>query len=72
MYFIITCLCPRTHHLVTPLMLAAEAGDLELVTTLLEFDARVEDKDKDGNNAIAYANKKKKVSVSRILFNVSD
>ena len=53
-------------------MLAAEAGDLELVTTLLEFDARVEDKDKDGNNAIAYANKKKKVGVSRILFNVSD
>ena len=65
-------ICPRTHHLVTPLMLAAEAGDLELVTTLLEFDARVEDKDKDGNNAIAYANKKKKVGVSRILFNVSD
>ena len=72
MYFIFTCPCPRTHHLVTPLMLAAEAGDLELVTTLLEFDARVEDKDKDGNNAIAYANKKKKVGVRRILFNVSD
>ena len=42
-------------------MLAAEAGDLELVTTLLEFDARVEDRDKDGNNALVYANKKKKV-----------
>ena len=53
----------RSHHLVTPLMLAAGTGDLDLVTTLLEFDARVEDKDKDGNNALKYANNKKKVKV---------
>ena len=49
--------------MVTPLMLAAGTGDLDLVTTLLEFDARVEDKDKDGNNALKYANNKKKVKV---------
>ena len=52
-------------------MLAAEAGDLELVTTLLEFDARVEDEDKDGNNAIVYANKKKKVGVIVEFYSMS-
>ena len=37
-------------------MLAAGTGDLDMVTTLLEFDARVEDKDKNGHNALFYAN----------------
>lgn len=45
----------------TPLMLAASSGDPHLVNTLIEFDARVEDADKDGNTAIFYAKNKKKV-----------
>ena len=44
-------------------MLAAGSGDLDMVTTLLEFDARVEDKDKNGHNALFYANNKRKVLV---------
>ena len=52
-------------------MLAAEAGDLKLVTTLLEFDARVEDRDKDGNNALVYANKKRKVGVIVEFYSMS-
>ena len=54
----------RSHHLVTPLMLAASSGDPQLVNTLIEFDARVEDSDKDGNTAIFYAKNKKKVRAS--------
>ena len=54
----------RSHHLVTPLMLAASSGDPQLVNTLIEFDARVEDLDKDGNTAIFYAKNKKKVRAS--------
>ena len=42
-------------------MLAASSGDPHLVNTLIEFDARVEDSDKDGNTAIFYAKNKKKV-----------
>ena len=50
-------------------MLAAGTGDLDLVTTLLEFDARVEDKDKDGHNALHYANNKRKVKLqSNVCF----
>ena len=50
-------------------MLAAGTGDLDLVTTLLEFDARVEDKDKDGHNAFHYAKNKKKVKLqSNVCF----
>ena len=53
----------RSHHLVTPLMLAAGTGDHHLVNTLIEFDARVEDSDKDGNTAFFYAKNKKKVQL---------
>ena len=42
-------------------MLAASSGDPHLVNTLIEFDARVEDSDRDGNTAIFYAKNKKKV-----------
>ena len=42
-------------------MLAASSGDPHLVNTLIEFDARVEDADRDGNSAIFYAKNKKKV-----------
>ena len=45
-------------------MLAASSGDPHLVNTLIEFDARVEDSDKDGNTAIFYAKNKKKVRKS--------
>ena len=45
-------------------MLAAGSGDQNLVNTLIEFDARVEDSDKDGNTAIFYAKNKKKVRAS--------
>ena len=50
-----------SHQLVTPLMLAAKSGKTDLVTSLLEFDANVEDKDVTGNSAADYANGKKKV-----------
>lgn len=51
-----------SHQLVTPLMLAAKSGKkTDLVTSLLEFDAKVEDKDVTGNTAADYANGKKRV-----------
>ena len=43
-------------------MLAAKSGKTDLVTSLLEFDAKVDDKDATGNSASDYANGKKKVS----------
>ena len=42
-------------------MLAAKSGKTDLVTSLLEFDAKVDDKDVTGNSAADYANGKKKV-----------
>ena len=42
-------------------MLAAKSGKTDLVTSLLEFDAKVDDKDVTGNSAFDYANGKKKV-----------
>ena len=42
-------------------MLAASSGDPHLVNTLIEFDARVEDADRNGHTAIFYAKNKKKV-----------
>ena len=42
-------------------MLAAKSGKTDLVTSLLEFDAKVEDKDVTGNTAADYANGKKRV-----------
>ena len=45
----------RSHHLVTPLMVSARVGQEDLVATLLEFDARVEEVDRDGNSAMVYA-----------------
>ena len=45
----------RSHNLVTPLMLAARTGKEDLVATLLEFDARVEEEDQAGNKALVYA-----------------
>ena len=50
-----------SHQLVTPLMLAAKSGKSDLVTALLEFDAKVDDKDATGNTAEDYANDKKKI-----------
>ena len=50
-----------SHQLVTPLMLAAKSGKTDVVTSLLEFDAKVEDKDVTGNTAAHYANGKKRV-----------
>ena len=42
-------------------MLAAKSGKTDLVTSLLEFDAKVDDKDVTGNSAADYANGEKKV-----------
>ena len=42
-------------------MLAAKSGKSDLVTALLEFDAKVDDKDATGNTAEDYANDKKKI-----------
>ena len=43
-------------------MLAAKSEKADMVTSLLEFDAKVEDRDVTGNSAADYANGKKKVS----------
>ena len=51
----------RSHRLVTPLMLAAKSGKEELVATLLEFDARVEEADQDGNTAFVYAKNNREI-----------
>ena len=48
-------------------MLAAKSGKTDLVTSLLEFDAKVDDKDVTGNSAADYANGKKKVKQKRSL-----
>lgn len=45
----------RSHHLVTPLMLAAGSAHEDILTSLLEFDARLEEEDKDGHSAFYYA-----------------
>merc|ERR1712029_1299187 len=45
----------RSHHLVTPLMLAAGSAHEDILTSLLEFDARREEEDKDGHSAFYYA-----------------
>ena len=47
-------------------MLAAGSGDQNLVNTLIEFDARVEDTDRDGNTAIFYAKNKKILDILRL------
>ena len=39
----------------TPLMTAVEEGSIPIVRTLLENDARVNDTDDDGDNALMYA-----------------
>ena len=51
----------RSHHLVTPLMLAAGQANTHILSSLLEFGARVEDTDRDGHDSYFYANNKKKV-----------
>ena len=52
-------------------MLAAKSGKSDLVTALLEFDAKVDDKDATGNTAEDYANDKKNFwNVSKDLIRV--
>ena len=60
-------------------MLAAKSEKADMVTSLLEFDAKVEDRDVTGNSAADYANGKKKVrkakykkSTLKFIFKILD
>ena len=46
-------------------MLAVSTGDLDLVSTMLEHDARVEDADKDGRTSYQYIINKNKVDAMK-------